>query len=206
LKPIMPTSSGIEFYPLTAERWDDLRHLFEGHGNPGYCWCTLWRLSSREYGDLDSAGRRKAMEAIVGAGTRVGILGYLDGEPVGWCSVAPRETYSRLERSRTIKRIDQKRTWSVVCFYLDRRLRGQSLTPEFLRVAVDYAASQGVEVVEGYPVEPEIDADGNWQPARSYRFMGYLSSYLKAGFVDVTPEGSRRKIVRYIISHDGEKG
>jgi hypothetical protein len=127
----MITSSEIEFYPLTVERWDDLVHLFEGHGNPGYCWCTLWRLSSKEYGTLDSTGRRRVMEAIVEAGTPVGILGYLDGDPIGWCSVAPRETYSRLTRSRTIKRIDHKRTWSVVCFYLHRRLRGHGMTPKF---------------------------------------------------------------------------
>jgi GNAT superfamily N-acetyltransferase len=198
----MSTVSEIEFKPLTAERWGDLVQLFEGHGNPGYCWCTLWRLSSKEYGDLDSAGRKKAMEAIVGAGTPVGIIGYQHGEPVGWCSVAPRETYSRLERSPSFKRIDEKRTWSVVCFYLDRRLRGKGMAVEFLRAAVQYAVEAGAEMVEGYPVEPERDADGNWRPARSYRFMGYLSSYLKAGFKDVTPEGNRRKIVRYDINHE----
>jgi GNAT superfamily N-acetyltransferase len=121
---------------------------------------------------------------------------------VGWCSVAPRETYSRLERSPSFKRIDEKRTWSVVCFYLDRRLRGKGMAVEFLRAAVQYAVEAGAEVVEGYPVEPERDADGNWRPARSYRFMGYLSSYLKAGFKDVTPEGNRRKIVRYDINHE----
>lgn len=79
----MITSSEIEFHPINADRWNDLKHLFEGHGNPANCWCMLWRMSSNEYRKLDSTGRRKAMDALVRSGTPVGILGYLDGEPVG---------------------------------------------------------------------------------------------------------------------------
>ena len=110
------------FHPVTPDRWDDLVRLFAGHGNPGYCWCMSWRLSSTEFRKLDSAGRQGALSDMVLAGTPVGILGYLDSAPVGWCSVAPRETYARLERSRTIPRLDQRNTWSLVCFYLDRRV------------------------------------------------------------------------------------
>ncbi len=187
----------LEFYPVAPERWDDLVLLFEGHGNPGYCWCMLWRLSSSAYGSLDSAGRKEALKAIVDAGTPVGIIGYLDGSPIGWCSIAPRETYSRLERSTSIERVDNQPTWSVVCFYLDRSARGQGLTARLLEAAVHYAFAQGARVVEGYPVEPEQDADGQWRPARSYRFMGYASSFLKAGFHDATPAGSRRRVMRY---------
>ncbi len=187
----------IEFQPGTHEQWDDLVQFFEGHGNPGYCWCMLWRLSSSEYRSLDSAGRKAAMKAVVDSGTPVGILGYVDGTPIGWCSIAPRETYPRLERSTTIQRIDHQPTWSVVCFYLDRTARRQGLTDEFLKAALEYAGSQGAEVVEGYPVEPERDAEGTWRPARSYRFMGYASSFLKLGFHDATPKGSQRRAVRY---------
>lgn len=192
----------MKFHPVTPDRWDDLVRLFEGHGNPGYCWCMRWRLSSGEFRKLDSAGRKEAMRTAVRSGAPVGILGYIEGNPVGWCSVSPRESYSRLERSTTIQRIDARNTWSVICFYLDRGFRRQGLTVEFLRAAVGYARSQGAEVVEGYPVEPELDEEGNWQPARSYRFMGYVSSFLKAGFQDVTPQGSPRQIVRYFLDDE----
>lgn len=168
---------GIDFQPLTSDRWDDLVRLFEGHGNPGYCWCTLWRLSSARYRGLESAHRREVLRDLVQGGTPTGIIGYLDGEPIGWCSVAPRETYPRLERSTSIARLEGRAVWSIVCFYLDRRFRRQDRTVELLRAAVAYATAQGAKIVEGYPVKPERDADGGWQPARSYRFMGYLSSF-----------------------------
>jgi hypothetical protein len=37
---------------------------------------------------------------------------------------------------------------------------------------MEHALSLGTEVVETYPVEPELDDAGCWQNARSYRAMG----------------------------------
>jgi GNAT superfamily N-acetyltransferase len=196
-KPVNPTP---EFHAVTPDSWRDLVQLFEHHGNPGYCWCMYWRLRSSEYAKLNSPSRRRALERIIRAGTPVGILGYLDGEPVGWCSIAPRETYARLERSTTIKRIDDAPTWSVVCFFVSRKQRGQHLAVELLRAAVEYARSQGAQIVEGYPVEPRRDADGNLQEAASYNFMGHVSTFRKAGFRDVTPKDAGRRVMRWVVS------
>lgn len=187
----------LDFHAVTPVRWDDLARLFTNNGNPNYCWCQLWRLPSAEYRHLRSPERKAALQASVEAGTPVGILGYLEGEPVGWCSVAPRPSYLRLMRSRSIPQLDDKVTWSIVCLFFAHPIRGQDRSAEFLRAAVEYAKAAGAEVVEGYPVDPILDAEGNRQPAQSYRFMGYTSSYLKAGFQDVTPPGAARHIMRY---------
>lgn len=184
--------SALEFHPLTPERWGDLVSLFEHHGNPGYCWCTLWRLPSADYRQLDSAGRRRALQNLVDAGVPTGIVAYQDGDPVGWCSVAPRQTYLRLERSRTLKRLDPLSTWSVVCFYIHRKSRHQGLPVKLLEAGVAYAFSQGAEAVEGYPIERYKDEAGQWQPAASYRFMGSVSTFVKAGFKPAATRGDRR--------------
>jgi len=190
--------SELEFHPLIADRWGDLVSLFEQHGNPGYCWCMLWRLPSSVYRQLDSSQRRNALHTLVNSGAPTGILAYLDGEPVGWCSVAPRATYLRLERSRTLKRIDDLPTWSVVCFYINRKLRHQGLPVKLLQAAVDYAIAQGAEVVEGYPIERHRDQAGNWQPIASYRFMGSVSTFEKAGFQPAAIAGGGRRIMRFV--------
>lgn len=109
--------------------------------------------------------------------------------------MAPRPSYLRLEHSRSIPRLDDKNTWSIVCLYLAKEARRQDLLVEFIQAAVDSARAGGAEAVESYPFDPLTDAGGNWQPARSYRFMGYTSSYLRAGFEDVTPEGAARRIL-----------
>jgi hypothetical protein len=51
-----------------------------------------------------------------------GILGYQDGEPIGWCSVAPRPTYRPLGGPPDG---DPEGVWSIVCFFVTRRMRGR---------------------------------------------------------------------------------
>lgn len=186
--------------PVTPERWKDLVELFAGHGNPGYCWCQLWRIAGSRYRELDSAGRQALLREQVHSGLPVGLLAYQDHRPVGWCSIAPRESYGRLQRARSIRRVDDRRTWSIVCFYLLRSVRGQGLTQVLIEAALETARRAGAQVVEAYPVEPGVDADGQPDYMVSYRFMGFLSMYLKAGFVDVTPPGSQRRVVRYELN------
>ena len=181
--------SDFEFHPLSPERWPDLVKLFEHHGNPGYCWCMTWRAISAEYKQLDAAGRKRALHARVKAHTPTGVLAYQADEPVGWCSIAPRETYSRLEHSTTLKRLDDQPVWSVVCFYVSRTLRGQGLALKLLQAAVTYAAGQGAKIVEGYPVEP----------GQSYQFMGSPAIFTAAGFREVARATNDRPIVRFII-------
>ncbi len=189
-------SGEFTIHPVTPERWDDLARFFQGHGNPNYCWCMTWRVSSREFRDLESGGRQEALRERVLSGQPVGLLAY-DGEhPVGWCSVAPRESYARLERSPKRPRLDDRQTWSVVCFFLAPEARGRSLPAEMLRHALKLAGEHGAEVVEGYPVDPVLDADGRLEGATSFRFMGFRRAFEQAGFVDVTPPGNARTIMR----------
>lgn len=186
----------LEFHAVTPERWDDLVALFEHHGNPGYCWCTRWRLPSAQFRQLTSIGRRSHLESLVRARIPVGVLGYRAGKPVGWCSVAPRETYVALERSTTLPRIDDLPTWSVACFFVARPERGRGLSVELLRAATGYAASEGAVIVEGYPVEPD----------RSYRFMGSPSVFAAAGFWEVAVTRAGRRIVRYFVRMQDTSG
>jgi GNAT superfamily N-acetyltransferase len=138
---------------------------------------------------LDSAGRKRSLHARVTAYTPIGVLAYEGAEPIGWCSIAPRETYARLEKSKTLKRIDDQLVWSVVCFFIRRDKRGQGLALLLLRAAVKYAASQGARLVEGYPVEAD----------KSYQFMGSPAIYKAAGFREVGRAENDRSIMRKTI-------
>lgn len=139
--------------PVTKETFDDFVRLFEAKGSPHYCWCTPHRfLDARE---LDGKQKKARMRKLVEAGTPVGVLAYSGSEPVGWCSVAPRETYLRLGRSRTMPRVTppDTPTWTVLCFFVVRAHRKQGVVQKLLRGAVAYAKQQGARVVEGYPFD-----------------------------------------------------
>ena len=89
----------LQCHPLTEARWHDFEQLFGKNGACGGCWCMLWRLPRKQFDSQKGDGNRKAMKAIVASGASPGLLGYLDGRPVGWCAVAPRENYLALRAS-----------------------------------------------------------------------------------------------------------
>jgi len=192
-----------EFYPLTSERWPDLVALFEHHGYPGSCWCMWWRLRSADYNQLTSAERKSALKSLVTRSTSLGILGFRDGEPVGWCSIAPRETYPRLELSTTLKRLDTLPVWSVVCFYVHPQARGQGFMLQLLQGAVAYARLQGARIIEGYPVELHRDEAGKWQGVGlSGWYMGSVATFQQAGFREAGFTEQGRRIMRWTVGHD----
>jgi hypothetical protein len=96
----------LDIRPVTADRWDDLVELFGPRGAVAGCWCMWWRLSAKEWEQKAYEGNRRSMRKLVDAGERPGLLAYRDGVPVGWVSVAPREEFSRIERSRVLGPID----------------------------------------------------------------------------------------------------
>lgn len=173
---------------MTSDHAADLGRFAESHGKFRYCSCMRWRLTSSAYRASTKETRVAALDGRVRRGEPVGVLAYLDGVPVGWCSVAPRESYLALERFKALGRIDDRPVWSVVCFFVDRQVRRQGVTEALLVGAVDYAVAQGAAIVEGYPVEPG---------GRLYTYMGSPDTFRKAGFVDVTPAGRARLVVRW---------
>ena len=181
----------LEFHPVTQERLADLARFSAGHGKFRYCSCMRWRMTSSAFQRATKEQRVAALDDRVRLGTPVGVLAYLHSAPVGWCSVAPRETYTALERYRNLPRLDDLPVWSVTCFFVDLALRRQGVTLGLLRAAVEYARSQGATIIEGYPVEPG---------ARLYTYMGSPATFLQAGFRDVTPPGQARQMMRYVAS------
>jgi GNAT superfamily N-acetyltransferase len=88
------------------------------------------------------------MKKIVDSGEIPGILAYANGKPIGWCSVAPREGFPVLERSRILKRIDEKPVWSVVCFFVAKPFRRNGVTVKLLKAAIEYAKKHKAKISE----------------------------------------------------------
>ena len=120
----------------------------------------------------------------------------LGDEPIAWVSLGPRETFPPLERSRTLVRVDEQPVWSIVCFFVAKPYRRQGLMIKLLRGAVAYAASQGAQIVEGYPVDPPA---GERVSGGMEGYMGLASTFRKAGFVEVARPSERRKIMRRFV-------
>ncbi|MBI5161857.1 MAG: GNAT family N-acetyltransferase [Micrococcales bacterium] len=116
----------------------------------GGCWCMSYRDAR-----LSNAERPLFMRDECSHEPGPGVLAYVDGEPAGWCSIAPRSSYRRLMHSRTIPFLDERDAWSAVCFVVRSPFRGQGLMRVLLDGAVEHARIHGAQVVEGYPVETD---------------------------------------------------
>jgi GNAT superfamily N-acetyltransferase len=199
----MPPKSGagleLEFHALTPDRWNDLETLFGERGACGGCWCMWWKMKRSEFKQRKGKENKKAFKKIVADGEVPGIIAYSDGEPAGWCALEPREKYSLLENSRTLKRVDDQPVWSVVCFFVAKPFRGRGVTKRLLQAALEYARKQGAKIVEGYPIDPKKPL-----PA-AFAYTGLVSAFRAAGFVEVLRRSETRPIMRYFLSASAKR-
>jgi GNAT superfamily N-acetyltransferase len=150
-----------------------------------------WRLPPKEWRAGKGEGNRRALKKLVRAGDAPGVLAYGGRSPIGWCAVAPRRVYSYLGRSRVLQPVDHQDVWSVSCLFVLKPYRRQGLSSRLLEAAVAFAAKRGARIVEGYPSQPY----GSKAPD-VFLWTGTPSSFLKAGFSEVTRRSAGRPIMR----------
>ena len=194
-------SGQVEIHPATADRWKDIDSLFGPKGAYAGCWCMFWRLARADFKRLKGDGTRAVLQDMTAKNKVPGLLAYLDGQPVGWCSLGPREEYAALENSRILKRIDQTPVWSIVCFFVARPLRNKGILSQLLTAAVVYAESQGAQVIEGYPIDLQTRKLAGQTLTSCSGYMGIASTFKAAGFVKVADASETQLIMRYIVKN-----
>jgi len=187
--------SKFDFYPLTKENWNDFEKLFGDRGACGGCWCMSWLLTKKDFDLNKGEGNKKKMKKLVDSKTEPGIIAYFDNEPVGWCAIAPREKYIRLEKSRVLKSIDDQPVTSIPCFFIKKEFRRKRLTTELLKASIQYCENRGMRIIEGYPAEPYVDN----VPA-AFAWTGFPSSFARAGFKEVIRRSKNRPIMRFYLT------
>lgn len=178
--------------PLTPGRWNDLETLFGKRGACGGCWCMWWRLKRSDFEKKKGTQNKAAFKKLVRAGKPLGLLIYHDDEPVGWCSVSPREDFPVLGRSKILKPVDDTPVWSIVCFFIAKRYRHSGLSKKLLRSVIAHCRKAGAGAVEGYPVEPK-----KTPTPELFAFTGFYSAFKKAGFREIARRSETRPIMRY---------
>jgi len=182
------------FHPLTPERWTDFEELFGAKGACGGCWCMWWRIKRSDFNHQKGEGNHQAIKKLVHSNKTPGILAYHQGKAVGWCSVAPREEFSTLKKSRILQPVDSQPVWSIVCFFISKEYRKSGLSRQLITAALRFVKKQGGKIVEGYPIEPKKD-----NVPSVFAWTGFASSFRKAGFREVARRSETRPIMRFYI-------
>jgi GNAT superfamily N-acetyltransferase len=179
----------LTFKPVTGSTRDDFIEVFGGRGGPKYCWCMLWRSTTDELKDNTKASRRQQILGRIDRRVPIGLVGYADGEPVAWVSVAPKPTFAGNLGGPKSEPADK--VWSLTCMYMRRAIRGQGLGHQLIEAAIRHASKRGAKVLEAYPVAPD---------SPSYRHMGFIPAFRTAGFTQVATAGTRRHVLQLTLT------
>ncbi|WP_371404914.1 GNAT family N-acetyltransferase [Kribbella sp. NBC_00662] len=203
------TDEQLSIVPANEASWEDLQAIF-GSGDPGRCWCQRFRMLPKESwgseGPEELAARLRDQTACGQAAGGVrgrtdaggspqapetsGLVAYLDGEPVGWCAVAPRADHPRLLRDFRVPWLgrNEDRTdptvWAVTCFVTRAGFRRRGIGRALARATVPFAREAGAHAIEGYP---DLVDGGS---------VGTLAMFTDAGFAVVNRPGNRRAVLR----------
>ena len=190
-------TGALKILPATPARWTDFEALLGQRGGYDGCWCMLWRLERKDFEAQSGAGNRAAMKALFEAGAEPGLIAYDGDQAVGWCSVAPRTDFPRLERSRVLRAVDDREVWSLSCFLIRKSHRNRGVSRALLAAACDFVRARGGRILEGYPIDPKTTP----YPA-VYAWTGLASAFRADGFEEVLRRSETRPIFRKRLSPD----
>jgi GNAT superfamily N-acetyltransferase len=191
---VSPAAVALTVRPVDETLFDDLQTVLGTRGQPARCQCQGYRLNWYGQHSDDVEGRRDLLRDQAAEG--LGLLAHLDGQPVGWCAMAPRPDYTHLRqttwRGRQEDRSDAS-IWAVTCFVTRAGFRRAGVSRALAAATPEYARERGARVVEAYPMRPEPGKDVTWGEMH----VGALSAFLAAGYRIVHEPSLRRVVVRY---------
>jgi GNAT superfamily N-acetyltransferase len=180
--------------PVSEALFDDVQTIFGARGQPSRCQCQGYRMGWYAVHSDHVQGRRELLRDQVIEGH--GLIAYLDDEPVGWCSVAPRCDYTYLRQTTWKGRHEDKEDssiWAVTCFVTRAGFRHQGVSRALAAATIDLARDHDASAVEAYPMKPAPGKEVTWGEMH----VGALNAFLAAGYRIVHVPSLRRAIVRY---------
>jgi len=188
--------------PANEASWEDLRAIFGMRGYAAYCQCQKFKIGHYAWTEIpiDERAFRLRMQTACGdpeSKTTSGLVGYLDGEPVGWCAVEPRTAYPRLPPARVAwkerrEAKDDDSVWAVTCFATRAGFRRRGVSRALVPAAVEFARDRGARAIEGYPMITEPGQEVTWGELH----VGSRSIFADAGFTEVSHPTPRRVVMR----------
>ena len=122
---------------------------------------SISRAAARRGTDRPWSGRRSIPPPKV---ARLGWSPTTVKRPSAGSASARASDYERLAHSRVLAPLDDKPVWSIVCFVVGRRSRGQGVANALLDAAIDYARDHGATTARGLPGRGSPRGSGSLPP------------------------------------------
>ncbi len=190
-----PPARTIEIRPLAPERLSEFLGFFEGEAfadNPKWasCFCQFLYVDHRVVhwpGRSFEENRAAACERIA-CGRMQGLLAFVDGRPVAWCSAAPRRLMAAFDDAPDP---EAEHIGQIGCFVVARDFRRSGIATRLLQAACDGFRAQGLRIAEAMPLS------GAGSDAQQH--YGPLAMFLAAGFVPLREEDGKTIVRRSLL-------
>jgi GNAT superfamily N-acetyltransferase len=195
------TEPAISIVPANEASCEDLQKIFGTRGQAVRCQCQRYKLAPREAFasfPVEERAHRLREQTDCGhgeSGTTSGLVAYLDGAPVGWCAVEPRNRYTGLVRNnrvpwegRTEDKADES-VWAVTCIFTRVGFRRHGVSRALAHAAVEFARERGARAIEGYPMTTT-------KALLEELHVGTEGVFADAGFAEVSRPTVRRVVMR----------
>lgn len=185
--------------PANEASWDDLQSILTGSARR--CQCQRQRLGDHDWFRIPPEARADLLREETHcddprASETIGVVGYLDDEPVAWAAVDERGVYGRVRGSpvpwaERDEDKDDPRVWAIPCLVVRKGYRQRALTYPLVAGAIDHARGRGAAAVEAYPL-----ITGGAKIAWDELSVGPVGPFLAAGMHEVTHPTKRRLVMR----------
>lgn len=196
-----PATGSLTVVPANRASFDDLQTVFGTRGAASRCQCQRYKLAPGEsFGSTPVEERAHRLRVQTSCDDpdsteTSGLVGYLDGVPVGWCAVEPRCRYRGMLRNQRVpwaERDEDKQdctVWAITCVLARAGFRRQGVGKSLIPTAVRFARESGARAIEAYPMTTPHAIDEELH-------CGLLPMFLDAGFTEVSRPTKRRAVVR----------
>ena len=194
-------SAEFDIVPANEATCEDLQRIFGARGQGSRCQCQRYKLHPGESFasfPVDERVHRLREQTECGhpeSNTTSGLVGYLDGEPVGWCAIEARPEYFGLVRvfrvpwdGRTEDKADRS-VWAVTCLFARAGFRRKGVSRALALAAVDFARQRGASAIEAYPITTTNVIEEELH-------VGTCATFAAAGLAEVHRPTPRRAVMR----------
>ncbi|MBL7671762.1 MAG: GNAT family N-acetyltransferase [Bdellovibrionaceae bacterium] len=160
---------------LSSETWNDFVSLMSTDSQCTECWC----LNHREpAGCPTGSAAKEKMQEMTDKKKVGGLLAYQDKECIGWIAVDPLAELVGHDCQPSGK----PNEWSIHCIFVRDGFRGQGVSTDLIRAAIDFAKANGASLISAFPIPSE---NRKRFPVNEAEFSGRFSTYSKMGFKPV---------------------
>jgi hypothetical protein len=183
----------MEIKPVSSDLVEDLGTLFCADKETAGCWCMWFIIPVKEYHAAGGDGNRAGFSRLLAWSEKpMGLLGYRNDEPVGWCAVGPRSRYVRAIKTPTYKGRDPDEdddVWLLPCLFVRREARKSGLSEQLVRSAVRLAKECGAVAVEAFPYSGPKRRTKETQ-------VGFEAVFSRCGFAIIGRPSASRVVMR----------